>query len=291
VVVQCDTIKKVVLLELSLMSHLLRPLIFSLLCLLLGACSLTEEDETKGWSQQRLFDEATSEMRAGNYESAIKYYEKLESRYPFGKYAHQAQLNTAYAHYRNEEPESALAAADRFIKFHPQHPAEAYAHYLKGLVNFNRNQGLLARYIPIDKSQRDPGAALDSYEDFKVVLERFPESEYAEDARRRMLHLRNNLARHEVHVARYYIKRGAYIAAANRAAYAITHYPRSPSIKSALEILVEAYTELGIPELADDAQRVLAANEGTPALIADPQEFEDETLGGRLWKFFDLDQD
>lgn len=270
------------------MSRLIWLLIFSLF---LGGCSLfQEEDETKGWSQQKLFSEATAELRSGNYETAIKYYEILESRYPFGKYAHQSQLNIAYAYYRFDEPESALAAADRFIKFHPRHPAEAYAHYLKGLVNFNRNQGFLARFTPTDKSQRDPGAATDSYKDFKTVVDRFPESEYAEDSRRRMLYLRNNLARHEVHVARYYIKRGAYVAAANRASHVIENYQRTPSVKDALEVMIEAYTKLGTPKLAEDARRVLAANEGTPAIIPDPRDFEDKSLGAKLFEFFELDQ-
>ena len=144
-----------------------------------GCSAFTDKDETKGWSQQKLYTEATDEMNAGNYTLAIKYYEILESRYPFGKYAHQAQLNLAYAHYRHSEPESALAAADRFIKLHPRHPATAYAYYLRGLVNFNRSLGFLDRFLPTDTSQRDPGAALDSYKDFSEVLRQFPNSEYA----------------------------------------------------------------------------------------------------------------
>lgn len=261
-----------------------------LLVFTLSACSGLEKDETLGWSQQRLFTEASDEMRAGNYETAIKYYEILESRYPFGKYAHQSQINVAYAYYRFSQPEAALAAADRFIKLHPGHPATAYAYYLRGLVNFNRSLGFFDRFIPTDASQRDPGAALDSYKDFAEVVRLFPESEYAEDAGRRMLYLRNNLARYEVHVARYYIKRGAFLAAANRAEYVVQNYQRTPALRDALEIMIDAYTELGMTDLAGDAQRVLALNEQTGALIPDPQDLVDKPVGLRVWEFFGLDE-
>lgn len=270
------------------MTRLIWPV---LLVLLLGGCSLFgEEDETKGWSQQKLFTEAKSELHSGSYEKAIEYYEKLESRYPFGKYAHQAQLDVAYAYYRADEPESALAAADRFIKFHPRHPSVAYAYYLKGLVNFNSSLGFLARFTPTDTSQRDPGAALDAYKDFQVVVRDHPDSEYAEDARKRMLYLRNNLARHEVHVARYYIKRGAFVAAANRAAYVVENYQRTPAMREALEVMIEAYTRLGMEDLANDAQRVLALNESSGTLITDPREQDEQSLGGYIWDFMGLDQ-
>lgn len=270
------------------MSRLIWPL---LLALTLTACSaFQEKDETLGWSQQRLFTEASDEMRAGNYDSAIKYFETLESRYPFGKYAHQSQLNVAYAYYRSAQYEAALAAADRFIRLHPGHPATAYAYYLKGLVNFSRSLGFLDRFIPTDTAQRDPGAALDSYNDFAEVVRLFPDSEYAEDAAQRMLYLRNNLARFEVHVARYYMKRGAFLAAANRAEYVVQNYQRTPALKDALEIMIDAYTELGMMDLAGDAQRVLAFNKETGALIPDPQEFAEKPLGLKIWDFFQLDQ-
>jgi outer membrane protein assembly factor BamD len=268
-------------------SRLIWPL---LLVLFLSGCAGLQEDETLGWSQQKLFTEATDAMQSGNYEQAIKYYEILESRYPFGKYAHQSQLNVAYAYYRFSEPESALAAADRFIRLHPGHPATAYAYYLKGLINFNRSLGFLDRFIPTDTSQRDPGAALDSYNDFAEVLRLFPESEYAEDAARRMLYLRNNLARYEVHVARYYMRRGAYLAAANRAEYVVQNFQRTPALRDALEIMIDAYTRLGMNDLAGDTQRVLAMNEQSGALIPDPQEIADKPLGQEIWEFFALDE-
>jgi outer membrane protein assembly factor BamD len=262
-----------------------------LLVLTLSACSaFRDKDETLGWSQQRLFTEASDAMRAGNYDLAIKYFEILESRYPFGKYAHQAQINVAYAYYRFAEPESALAAADRFIRLHPDHPATAYAFYLRGLVNFNRSLGFFDRFIPTDNSQRDPGAALDSYKDFAEVVRQFPESDYAEDAARRMLYLRNNLARHEINVARYYMRRGAFLAAANRADYVVRNFQRTPSLRDALEIMIDAYTELGMTDLAGDTQRVLALNEQSGALIQDPQELVDQPIGARVWDFFGLDE-
>jgi len=260
--------------------------------LLSGCAAFRDTDETVDWSQQKLFTEATDEMDAANYEKAIKYYEILESRYPFGKYAHQAQLNVAYAYYRFQEPESALAAADRFIKLHPNHPATAYAYYLRGLINFNRSLGFLDRFLPTDTSQRDPGATLDSYKDFGEVVTRFPNSEYAEDSLQRMIYLRNNLARHEVNVARYYIRRGAFLAAANRAEYVVQNYERTPALRDALELMITAYTELGMEQLAGDTRRVLALNENSGALISDPQKFEEggKPLGLKVWEFFDLDE-
>jgi outer membrane protein assembly factor BamD len=264
--------------------------ILLLVVILSGCGAFKDKDETLGWSQQKLYTEATDEMNAGNYERAIKYYEILESRYPFGKYAHQAQLNVAYAYYRFAEPESALAAADRFIKLHPGHPATAYAYYLRGLINFNRSLGFLDRFLPTDTSQRDPGATLDSYKDFSEVVRLFPKSEYAEDSVRRMLYLRNNLARHEVNVARYYMRRGAYLAAANRAEYVVQNYQRTPALRDALELMIDAYAMLGLEGLEADARRVLALNEDSGALIPDPQDLVEKPFGQKVWEFFELDQ-
>ena len=262
-----------------------------LLTVVLSGCAFFEEkDETLGWSQQKLYTEATDNMRGGGYAKAIEYYEILLSRYPFGKYAHQAQLNLAYVYYRHAEPESAIAAADRFIKLHPGHPASAYAHYLRGLINFNRGRGFLDRYVPSDTSQRDPGAALDSYKDFSEVVRLFPDSEYAEDAARHMLHLRNNLARHEVHVVKYYMRRGAFLAAANRAEFVVQNYQRTPALREALEVMIAAYTELGMDDLAHDTQRVLALNQNTGALIEDPLETGERPLAQEIWEFFELDE-
>jgi outer membrane protein assembly factor BamD len=259
----------------------------------LAGCALfgDEEDVTRGWSAQKLFVEATEALREGDYETAVKYYEKLEARYPFGKYATQAQLNIAYAYYRFDEPESALAALDRFLRLYPNHRATAYAWYLRGLVNFNRSLTFLDRFIPTDTSQRDTGASMEAYNDFATVVRRFSDSVYVEDARKRMLHLRNNIARHEVDVAEYYMKRGAFVAAANRANYVIENYQRTPAVKDALEIMIAAYTKLELPRLAQGAQRVLVLNEAEGNLIPDPLEIQEKSLGRRVWDYFGLDED
>ena len=263
-----------------------------LLFFTLTACSLLpeEQDETRDWSANKFYVEATSALKEGNYQTAIKYYELLEARYPFGKYAMQSQIDLAYAYYRDGEHESALAAADRFIRLHPEHPAVAYALYLKGIVNFNRRLGFLTRFIPTDTSQRDPGAALDSFKDFSELTRRFPESEYAEDARKRMIYLRNNLAKHEVHVANYYMARGAYVAAANRAAAVIEKYQRTPAVKDALQVMIEAYTQLGKDDLAEDVRRVLVLNEEKGNFSTDPLELEEAPIGRQVWEYLELDE-
>ncbi|HHH39591.1 MAG TPA: outer membrane protein assembly factor BamD, partial [Sedimenticola sp.] len=235
-----------------------------------------------------LYAAATEEMQNANYQKAIDYYQKLESRYPFGKYALQSQLNIAYAYYRNDEPDSALAAIDRFIRLHPDHPAVAYALYLKGLVNFTRNMGFFSRFLPTDNSQRDPGSIQDAYNDFAELVRRFPDTEYARDARLRMLYLRNMLARHELHVARYYLDRGAWLAAANRAQYVVQHYQYTPSVKDALIIMIIAYEKMGEEALYRDAIRVLAYNEergNFPSL-----EKGDRTLAEKIWDYLQLDK-
>ena len=228
-----------------------------------AGCGLLPEqiDETRDWSADRLYSEAKAALDEGDYEQAIKYYEKLEARFPFGRYAQQAQLEIIYAYYKFEEPASAIAAADRFIKLHPRHPSVDYAYYMKGLSNYTRDLSFLQRYLPRDASQIDPGAARQSFQDFNELLLRFPESKYAPDARQRMLFLRNNLAQYELNVADYYMRRGAYVAAANRAQYVVANYPRTPSVPDALAVLAEAYKKMGMDDLAADALRVLEANQ------------------------------
>ncbi len=270
---------------------MLHPIgLIALIIFLAGCSALEETDETKAWSQQQLFIEAGDQLRAGNYDRAIRYYEILESRYPYGKHIPQTQLNVAYAYYRFNEPESALAAADRFIKFHPQHPAVAYAYYLKGMANFDRREGVFDFLVPTDVSQRDPGSTLDAYRNFEMIVTQYADSDYAQDARKRMLFLRNNLARYEIHVARYYMKRGAFLAAANRANYVVQNYQRTPSLASALQIMIDAYGHLGLTTLAEDAQRVLDANRNTAALVEDPlQKLENPTWIEGIWQYFNLD--
>lgn len=230
-------------------------------------------------------------MADGDYERAIKYYEGLESRYPFGRYAMQAQLDVAYAYYKNDEPESAIAAADRFIKLHPRNPYVDYAYYIKGVVHFTQNLTFLSRFFPTDSSQRDPGSTLSAFNDFSELVRRFPDSEYADDARSRMIYLRNNLAMSELHIARYYMKREAYIAAANRAKKIVEKYQRTPAVKEALQILVAAYQKMDMPQLASDAERVLALNESAGNFdIPDPNAGRKPSLGRKLWDYLELDK-
>lgn len=230
--------------------------------LALGGCGLLPEvqDETAGWSAQRLYSEAKNNLNSGNYERAVKLFETLEARYPFGRYAQQAQLEIAYAYYKDNEPISAIAACDRFIKLHPNHPHVDYAYYLKGLVNFNDDLGYLGNLIDQDLSERDPRAARDAFLAFKELVTRFPESKYVPDSTARMKYLVNALANHEVHVAKYYLKRQAWIAAANRAKEVLKTYPEAPAMEEALAILVIAYDKLQLTDLRNDAQRVLALN-------------------------------
>src|SRR5512135_279387 len=230
--------------------------------LTLGGCGLLPEvkDETAGWSAQRLYSEAKDNLNDGNYERAVKLFETLESRYPFGRYAQQAQLEVAYAYFKQDEPASAVAACDRFIKLHPNHPNVDYAYYLKGLVNFNEDLGLLAKLSDQDMTERDPKAAKESFEAFKELVTRFPNSKYTPDSIARMKYLVNALASHNVHVARYYFKRKAYIAAANRAQLTVQEYPQAPASEEALAMMVRSYDALGLVDLRDDALRVMHKN-------------------------------
>ena len=230
--------------------------------LTVAGCGLLPEvkDETAGWSAQRLYTEAKDNLNSGNYERAVKLFETLESRYPFGRYAQQAQLEVAYAYYKDNEPISAVAAADRFIKLHPNHPNVDYAYYLKGLANFNDDLGLLGNLVNQDLSERDPKAARDAFLAFKELVTRFPDSKYAADSTARMKYLVNALANNEVHVAKYYLKRQAWVAAANRAKEVLNTYPEAPALEEALAIMVVAYDKLKLTDLRDDAQRVLMLN-------------------------------
>ena len=233
-----------------------------ILALLLGACGLLPEvkDETAGWSADKLYAEAKDEMSQGGYTSAIKYLEKLEARYPYGRYAQQAQIELAYVYFKEGEHASAIAAFERFLKLHPNHPNVDYIYYLKGLVNFNEDLGLLGKVSRQDLSERDPKAARDSFDAFKELVSRYPDSKYTPDGIARMKYLVNALASHEVHVARYYMKRGAYVAAANRAQYALLNYAQAPAVEEALFVMVKAYDALGMSDLRDDADRVMHTN-------------------------------
>ena len=228
--------------------------------LLIAGCSLDPIDETKNWSPERIYSAAQEELEGKNYQKAIGYYGKLESRYPYGRYAQMAQIETAYAYWKDGDPTQALAAVDRFLKLHPESANVDYAYYLKGRINFNEDMGIMGYIAPKDMTERDPKAAQEAFDSFKELVTRFPDSKYTPDARLRMNYLVNALAAAEVNVAEYYLRRGAYVAAVNRAQSALTNYQRAPAIERALKVLVKAYDEMGLNDLRDDAQRTLAAN-------------------------------
>src|SRR5512145_1777732 len=209
---------------------------------------------------EKLYEMAKKASDNGNYRDAITYYEQLEARFPFSNPARQGQLDLMYAYYKNREPESAIDQADQFIRENPAHPRVDYAYYIKGLVQFERNPNFLERWFNADLSERPPIDARKSFQAFQTILERYPNSEYAADARQRMIFLRNRLASYEVYVADYYLKRGAYVGAINRAKYAIETYDGAPQIRHALEIMSAAYTKLGMADLAAESERVLKEN-------------------------------
>jgi outer membrane protein assembly factor BamD len=228
--------------------------------LLLTACSSAPQDKEANWSPSKLYAEAKDELAAGGYEKAISHLEKLEGRAAGTPLAQQAQVDKAYAQYKSGETAQAVATLDRFMKLHPASPAMDYALYLKGLVNFNDDLGFLSYIARQDLAERDQKASKESFESFKELITRFPASRYAPDASLRMTYIVNSLASYELHVARYYLSRGAYVAAINRAQLAISDYQDAPATEEALFIIIKAYDALGMTQLRDDARRVLDKN-------------------------------
>ncbi len=229
-----------------------------LACIFLGACSSTPEKES---TERELYEEAKKSIKLRNFAQATIALEELESRFPFGKYAEQAQLDLIYARYSSLDLDGAILAADRFIRLHPQSPSVDYAYYIRGIANYNLDVGIASQYFPsVDVSARDAGHMRQAFRDFSDLIARHPDSQYAADARQRMIEIRNRLAEYEMHVARYYIRREAYVAAANRAAYVVKNFPESPSVEDALITMVELYQLLKLEDQASDALAILAAN-------------------------------
>jgi outer membrane protein assembly factor BamD len=249
--------------------------------LLAGCGSLKEVDRTATWSPNRIHSEARDELNSGAYDKAIPLLEKLEGRAAGTPLAQQAQLDRAYAQYKAGQQADALATLDRFIKLHPASPALDYALYLKGIVNFNDNLGLFSFVTKQDLSERDQKAAKESFEAFRDLTTRFPDSRYAPDARARMTYIVNSLAQYEVHVARYYYSRGAYVAAINRAQAALADFRDVPALEEALYILVRSYDALGMTQLRDDSRRVLEKNYPNSTYLA--RGFRKETPWWRFW--------
>jgi len=227
--------------------------------LLLYGCAKNPVAEAES-TEQAYYLKAKQELDQSSWARAVETLEELESRYPFGRYAEQAQLDLIYARFRSYDYEGALAAADRFIRLHPQHDQLDYVYYLRGLSSYNLDKGFLDNFLPVDKTQRDPGAARESINDFSILLERYPDSEYAEDARARVVYLRNALAAYEIHVARFYLKRKSFVAAINRGREVVEQYQQTPSVADGLAVMITGYYELGMNDLAQDSLRVLQLN-------------------------------
>ena len=243
------------------MAALVRTLALAIVAAVLTAgCNRLPDvkDETANWSADRLYQEAHSAMVQGNYIRATKLFDQLEARYPYGRYAQQAILESAYANWRGNETAAAIAGADRFIRTYPNHPNVDYAYYLKGLVNFREDQGMLGYVYEFDLSEREPKAMKESFAAFKELVAKFPDSRYADDSRQRLVYLSNALSMFEVHVARYYFNRTAYVAAAGRAQSSLVNYPRTPANEHALDVLMSAYDKLDLPKLRDDTRAILA---------------------------------
>jgi len=233
-------------------------LVLIIACISLSGCSSNPKKES---SEQELYDAAKRSIKLRNFPLATIALEELEARFPFGKYAEQAQLDLIYARYSGLDLEGSILACDRFIRLHPQSPSVDYAYYTRGIANYGLDLGVSSQYFTmVDVSSRDPGHMRLAFKDFSELLNRFPESPYAADAQQRMIQVRNNLAQYELHAARYYIKREAFIAAANRAAYVVKNFPNTPATENALIMLVELYNSLGLDSQAADALAVLQAN-------------------------------
>jgi outer membrane protein assembly factor BamD len=230
-------------------------------CALTSACSIFgPETEKPDIPENTLYLQSIDALKEGDYPLAVEKLELLEARYPFGQFSQQAQLELIYAYYKNDEPDATVVSADRFVRLNPTHENVDYAYYLKGLAAFEQTSGWLEKYLPIDQNQRDPGAALESFDAFATLVSRHPDSQYALDANKRMLFLKNRLSTHEVQVAQYYMERSAYVAAANRGRFVIENYQESIATPRALEIMYQAYTQLGLDDLAADSKLVLNKN-------------------------------
>ncbi len=267
------------------------PLIQSILLALFLSSSLngcvifgdpTELDDTKGWQARRIYEEGALKMADQSYDDALRYFQILESRFPHGKYATQAQLEIIYAHYKKSDPVSTIAAAERFIKLHPNHRNVDYAYYLKGIATFNE-RGAIEKLTRQQINDRDPNALKVSFAALKELVERYPKSRYVKDATLRMEYIVETLAQHEMHVARYYMNRQAYLAAANRAKYVLEYYPRTTAVEEALMTLVSAYDYMDLMDLKADSLRVLKTNYPENPLVTGKLVREERVW----WKFWE----
>lgn len=252
----------------------MRLLLLTLICTLLFACAGADKDETANYTAKELYDEAQSAIDSGEFQTAVKNLESLEARYPFDRYAKQAQLDIAYAYYKSEELDQATSAIERFARLHPRDENLDYVYYLKGLINFNRGQGLLDTWFPREPSRHDPAVLESAFNDFSTLVKRYPNSKYAGDAYQRMVYLRNQMAEKEIQIAEFYIERESWLSAAKRAKEVITRYPTTIWTKRALDIMLLSYQKLGLEDLAADTQKVIDFNDFSDAATSiDPDKY------------------
>jgi outer membrane protein assembly factor BamD len=282
--------------QVSMIRHsgLLRFAVVLVALLAISGCSrfkwFDRDDPLETLPVETMYSEAKGALQGGNYARARRYYSRLTARFPYGPYTEQAQLESAYAQYRAGDSEEATSAINRFIRTYPAHPHIDYAYYLKGLINFNRENAFLERFARLDMTQRDQGAPRQSFNDFAELLRRYPNSRYAPDSRQRMVHLRNLMARHEINVAKYYLSRRAWVAAASRSQYLIEHFPQSKHEGDALAIMAESYTRLGQDKLATDTRRVLELNHPDHGYLRGKWPAA-PSLWRRIWPFDDEGDD
>ena len=253
-----------------------------ILPLILNSCGLfsddEDDDEFRGLSsEEQFYRRAIEQLNSRNIQGAISTYQALESRFPFGKFAEQAQIEIVYAYYENNDTEAARAAADRFIRLHPDSKNVDYAYYMKGLSSFSDGGGIFSRFLPIDETKRDPGRAEESFSDFAQMLALYPDSKYAADARARMVFLRNNLAGYEIHVANYYLDRKAYVAALRRGQYVVENFQGTPAVADGIAIMIECYLRLGLNDLADTSLKLLTTNYPTHESLSEDGQFSVRT--------------
>lgn len=243
--------------------RLLAPVLLGTVVALAG-CSSSESEEEKivlaNMGAQQLYERASESMEVGNFSAAAQTLSALDSRYPFGPLSHQVQLDLIYSYYKSGKIDETLATIDRFIRLNPNHSDVDYAYYMRGLTNMESDSNLFQELLTIDRSDRDPSKSRQAFEDFRRLIEQYPNSKYAADAKKRMLHIKDRLARYEIAIARFYMRRQAYVAAANRGRYVIEHFPDTTQVKDALEIMVSSYEQLGLDDLRLNAMKTLKLN-------------------------------
>ena len=239
---------------------LARSLIVLIVIITVSGCAGLREDPTRNWSASQLYSEAKAALNGRDYQKAVEYYEILEARFPFGRFAQQAQIEIPYAYYKAGETEAALAAVDRFVQLNPRHPNLDYAYYLRGLINFDPDAGFLSRFFPMDPSEMDIKPLQQSFQDFGRLVTEFPDSRYSDDARARMIYIRNALAAHELRVAQFYVERQAWVAASQRARYVVERYQGADVMPQALAVLYQSYRALELEDHAENTMIVLELN-------------------------------